>query len=378
MVLSAMLVGRPAITSARSRPIAIAVGCLASAFALRIGLSFVTVGNSSGALGVWVDAILLPAGLFLVARRSTTDARKWRAFASAFAAAGMLLAVVGIAERIWGFELASLSGGLPRYDASVGTVRISGPYTSPEVFALSLLICFAITLYWMQVQRGAAYVAGLCIALLEATAIGLTLFRAAWIAAILILVITVSARPHRSARTVGIAVIGSIIALVLHLFGNVGVLSERLDDSNNIYGRLATYQQGWTIFRSAPLIGVGVNQFVVGQDKVSSVSVGGTAAVKTAHSTFVSVLAEQGLVGFLPLLIFSFCVWHLLHDLRGRSTNREELLALGAFRGGTIAYLVMSFTLTMWPYGSSNAFFFALLGAAAGRAVGPDVRKPDQ
>jgi O-antigen ligase len=203
---------------------------------------------------------------------------------------------------------------------------------------------------------------------LEVAAIGLTLFRAAWIACALILVATVTVRRERSARLVGLTAIGALLIVGSQLAGNLDVLSERLSDSSNIYGRFATYQQGLEIFRTAPLTGIGVNRFAVAQEQVSAVAVGGIRAVETAHSTYVNVLAEQGLLGFLPLLALTVAVWVLLRSLRSRMADPEDQLALGAFCGASLAYLVMSLTLTMWPYGSSNAFFLIFLGAAAGRA----------
>jgi O-antigen ligase len=368
VVLTALLTRRPRNRTSRSQVVAFALGCLVLAFAIRIAVTVTTVGDAFSARTAWVDAVLLPTGLFVVTRRLVTDAAAYRQFASVFTVAGAMLALLGIAQHLWGFELASLSGGLPRYDASVGLVRISGPYTTPEVFGLNLTICFAATLYWLQARRGISCMIGGVIAALEVVAVGLTLFRAAWIACALVIIATVTARSAKGSRTVGIATVVSMLLIGLHLSGSVGVISERLSNSSNVYGRFATYQQGLAIFRTKPLMGIGVNQFTVGQELVAEVTVSGIRAVETAHSTFVSILAEQGLLGFVPLMLLTVAIWRLLRGLHARVTTPEDLLAVGAFRGATLAYLVMSLTLTMWPYGSSNAFFLMVLGAAAGRA----------
>jgi O-antigen ligase len=369
-VLAAVLAGSSptAPRSVWARRLSIAVGCLALAFTARIALTLLTTGDDAGVRAVLLDAVLLPVGLFFVARRVTSSPGRFRLLAGAFTLAGAALAVIGIAERIWGFELASLSGGAARYDTFVRIVRISGPYGVPEVFALNLTLCFAATLYWTQARRGAARMLGVAAAVLEAVAIGLTLFRAAWLAGILALIATVVTRRDLSTRVAGMAAVVSGVLLGLYLFGGSGVLSERLGDSRNVYGRFAAYQEGWAIFRGAPLAGIGVNQFRLAQEQAPDLAVNGVPALTSPHSTFISVLVEQGLLGFSALVALGLVVWLLLRDLRRRSRDREELLALGALRGAAAAYLVMSLTLTMWPYGSSNAFFLILLGAAAGRA----------
>ena len=369
-VLAAVLAG-PSPSAPRSvwsRRLSIAVGCLALAFTASVALTLLTTGDDAGVRAVLLDAVLLPIGLFVVARRLITSPARFRLLAGAFTIAGAALALIGIAEHVWGFELASLSGGVARYDTFIRIVRISGPYSVPEVFALNLAICFAATLYWMQARRGTARLLGGAVAVLEAVAIGLSLFRAAWLACILVLIATIVTRRDLSTRVAGTAVVVSGVLLGLYLFGGSGVLSERLGDSRNVYGRFATYQEGWAIFRGAPLVGIGVNQFRLAQAQVPDVTVNGVDAVTTPHSTFISVLAEQGLLGFSALLAVGVVAWLLFRDLRRRSKDREDLLALGALRGAAAAYLVMSLTLTMWPYGSSNAFFLILLGAAAGRA----------
>jgi hypothetical protein len=371
-VLAAALAGpSPPPRSTWSRRLSIAVGCLGAAFTARILLTVVTAGDSAGLRAVLVDAVLLPVGLFFVARRVLTGPERFRRVAGAFTLAGAALALIGIAERIWGFELASLTGGVARYDTFVRMVRISGPYSVPEVFALNLGICFAATLYWTQARRGPARMLGGTVAVLEAVAIGLTLFRAAWLACILVLIATVVTRRDFSARVGGSVAVVSCVLIGLYLFGGVGVLSERLGDSRNVYGRFAAYQEGWAIFRGAPLVGIGVNRFRLAQERVPDVAVNGVPALTSPHSTFISVLVEQGLLGFSALITLGAAAWFLLRDLRRRSADREDMLALGALRGAALAYLVMSLTLTMWPYGSSNAFFLILLGAAAGRADAP-------
>ena len=86
------------------------------------------------------------------------------------------------------------------------------------------------------------------------------------------------------------------------------------------------------------------------------------------HNSYIGLLSEQGLVGFLPLLLLSYAVWRLVRGLRSASfQSKEAALLMGTVAGAALGYLIMSLTLTMLPYAPSNLFFAALLGAASGR-----------
>ena len=105
-------------------------------------------------------------------------------------------------------------------------------------------------------------------------------------------------------------------------------MSERLDNTDNIYGRLATYEQGLDIFRDAPLFGVGVDQYHDYAEELRPETVNGVESVTYPHSTFVGMLAEQGLLGFVVLLVVCIAVWRVLHALSRMATDpRAQALA---------------------------------------------------
>ncbi len=67
--------------------------------------------QSTSALGVWIDAIVVPFGLFLMAREMAGDQRLLMRTLVAMMLAGVVVAGIGIAEHFIGFEMATLSGG---------------------------------------------------------------------------------------------------------------------------------------------------------------------------------------------------------------------------------------------------------------------------
>ena len=372
------LTPRRTVRTAATRLLLFALVWLAVSFGVR---AIWTDTSVTGPAKTWVDAIVLPTILFVACERySLLGAGRVRRLAGSLMVAGGILGAIGLAERIFGFELASLTGGTARYDALLDTTRISGPYPAPEPYALVLIVCFAATLYWLfarVTQRGYGW--GLTFAALQLIGIGLALFRAGWIAALLVGVATFGFRPGRFGRGFAVTALAVVLALaVTAQLQSTNTVGERLHNTNNIDVRLATYKQGFEMFRSAPLFGIGVDQYHVVAKARPPETVSGVQSVTWPHSSFVGLLAEQGIVGFFPMVLLSYAMWRFLRGLREASfRGRDETLLLGTVTGAVLGYLIMSVTLTMLPYEPSNAFFAALLGAASGRldAVAHEARE---
>jgi O-antigen ligase len=359
---------RPVQRSAYTKPLAFALLWLVVAYGIR---AMTTGTEIQGPPAIWVNAIVLPAILFVACERyCLLGSDRARRLTGALMIAGGILGAIGVAQRIWGFELATVTGGAVRFDAGVDETRISGPYPAPEPYALTLLICFAATLFWIQSrERGSRHGWALALAGLEVAGILLTLFRAAWIGAIVILIASFGIRPGRIGRMFAVVSLVGLLAFAVspQLLQNE-TIATRTQNTDNINGRLATYEQGFQIFLSAPVFGVGVDKYNEVAEQRPPETVAGVESVTFAHSSYVGLLAEQGLLGFLPLLAVTYGVWMLVHGLRAlSSSSREALFLTAGVAGAALAYLVMSLTLTMLPYGPSNAFFAAFLGVAAGR-----------
>jgi O-antigen ligase len=354
--------------SAFTRPLVVGLLWLVVGYGLR---AFATSANLGGPGETWLDAIVLPAILFFACERfCLAGIDRTRRLAGALMVAGGVLAAIGIAERIWGFQLATVRGGNVRFDVAIDLTRISGPYQAPEPYALSLIICFAATLYWIQSRRrGDSFRWALVFAGLQVTAIALVYFRAAWIAAVVVLIAAFGIRPGRFGRL--FAVTGIVAALALAATSQLQEsksFSTRANDTTNVYGRLAAYKQSFELFRSAPVFGVGVNRYHDVAFTQPPETVSNIKAPPDPHNSYTQLLAEQGIVGFLPFLLLSYGVWRLVRGLRAASfRSKEALLLTGPVAGAALGYLIMSLTLAMLPYEPSNAFLAVLLGAASAR-----------
>ncbi|MBA3736321.1 MAG: O-antigen ligase family protein [Actinobacteria bacterium] len=346
-------------------------------FFLAFGIRAIAMSTSiSGPIQTWVDSVVLPSIVFVAVSRYATTRERTQRFALSLMIAGGLLGAIGLAERIAGFELASLSNGQRRYDEVIGATRISGPYSVPETYALSLVICFAATLYWLQSRGRGPYIWGILIAALEVSGIVFSFFRAAWIAALLVVIGSFGIRPSRFGRTLVIAgVVGSLVfAGTTQLEQHNKAFEARTNNTDNIYGRLATYEQGIQLFKSAPLTGIGIDQYNAVVTDRAPVVFHKVKSVTFPHSSFIAVLAEQGLFGFVPLIFLSCGIWLVLRRIRAVASTSEEGVLAGSIAGAAAGYLIMSLTLTMLPYEPSNAFFAAFLGMTVGRL---DVRSAE-
>ncbi len=352
---------------ARSRATTVfimALSWLAASYLIR---SAVASAYQPSNLRVSLDALILPLILFAATNKELVTPRRCHVVAGAIAITGAALALLGLGERVFGYELASLTGGVQRFDENIQLTRISGPYPGPETYSLSLVLCLAATLYWMQAVRGAAWVAGSAIVALEATAIGLTFFRAAWIAALVVVIAAFGIRRRRYTRL--FAVTGVVLAVLAVALGELesDAFSNRINNVYNANSRLASWQEAIGLFQGHPLFGVGVNQF---PDAVASkplLTVRGAEAAPQAHSSYFGQLAEQGLWGLLPLVAATIAAGYLVQSLNQRSCSLDDALLVACVGGAAVGYLLMSLTLTMLPYSPSNLLLALLLGMVAAR-----------
>jgi O-antigen ligase len=368
VAMVALLVVMPAARprARATRFLLIALATLATVYATR---ALLTEEDRLHAVRQAVDALVLPLILFEIVRRVAGYGQRYtERMAFTMTLAGVLLAVIGIGQDIFGYELATLSGSKPFFDEAIGQVRISGPYDVPEPYALSVILCLGASLYWMYARGRGAYLFGGVAVGLELTAIGLTFFRVAWLGAIVVLLFAVGLRPRRYARALGVVGLAAVLlALAFTGVERISAVKTRINNSKNVYTRLATYEQGVEIFTSRPVFGVGIDRYHAISLETPSSTVAGVSNEPSAHSSYMATLAEVGLVGLAPLLLLTAAVWRLLRAARRRLTSRPDAVLAASVTGAAIAYLMFSLTLTMIAYGSPNAFFAVLLGLVAGR-----------
>ena len=324
-----------------------------------------TQGDYAYGFRIWAESLVLPLILFAVVRRTVAvKAHAADRIALSLLIAGFFLALAGVGEKLTGIHLNTV-----RFDAQIDTVRLAGPFSAPESYGLAVVLCLAATLYWLQMRQRArtVQIAVLIIVALDLVATFFTFFRVAWLAAILVVVASLALRPqHLGQNLRRITVAALILGVLVVELDRVSTISSRVNDKQSVLARFGAWQQGFGLFKQNALFGAGANQYTVIASQLPDATVGGTNSVPYPHSSFVLVLAEEGVVGGVALLLVCWAVVGLCRSLKRTTRSRADGVLLGTLVGAAIAYLAFSLTLAMLDLGPSNQIFAVLLGMGAG------------
>jgi O-antigen ligase len=126
-------------------------------------------------------------------------------------------------------------------------------------------------------------------------------------------------------------------------------------------GRTVIWTAAWELFRTHPFLGVGANAFRLTVSRILAEPIradeSGTPQAPAAHNTFLSVLVEQGVIGFA---LFCALLGFLALSLRRLPPFPQKLWIV--FLG---VWIVGVSSLT-WEMRKPTWFFFGLLMAQCG------------
>jgi O-antigen ligase len=124
-------------------------------------------------------------------------------------------------------------------------------------------------------------------------------------------------------------------------------------------GRTIIWKAGWEIFRAHPFVGIGANAFrvMVSRELAEPIRMGEADPAPPAHNTFLSVLAEQGVLGFA---VFCGMLGALAVSLRGMPPFPQRLWIV------SLAVWVVGVSSLTWEMRKPTWFFFGLLMAQCG------------
>jgi O-antigen ligase len=130
-------------------------------------------------------------------------------------------------------------------------------------------------------------------------------------------------------------------------------------ERGTLTGRTVIWTAGWEIFRAHPFLGIGANAFriIVGRVLAEPIRLGDHDPTLPAHNTFLSVLVEQGVIGFT---LFCALLGVLVVSLRAMPPfpRRLWIVSLGVWVVG-----VSSLT---WEMRKPTWLFFGLIMAQCG------------
>lgn len=354
-------------------------------FLLGAAVMIPTVRSPLSSLHIFFDAFVLPALLAWYVLRYF-NVRKQLPILHAFTCVmNIYVAAIAMAEVILQQDLLPVTGGglylAGDYMGSATQILIrpNGPFSSDNSLALVGLISVFLLVFLRKVlaqkmpgwQRFLHRI-GLAAALI---ATSLPLFRSVFLAlAAAVLIDAVYERGRRRIANIGFLLLFVFGFLLLKL--SLPEVFEERTDPEHFYGRIAENQQALALFADHPFTGVGLNNFGdAAQNSKYVTSYQGYESIDSPHSNLGAVLAETGILGFLPFVASQvFLVWAFWRLLRRQSD--ESTLVWKTFLCVFIGWWVNGLALTIVYSGDSNMWYLFVLAVLYKFALTSEAR-PD-
>jgi O-antigen ligase len=98
---------------------------------------------------------------------------------------------------------------------------------------------------------------------------------------------------------------------------------ENRSSAGNVYGRVAQFEQSFRVFVDHPVLGVGFYNFgrVVAGEPRYVATYQGVDSVDSPHNNLTQVLAETGILGFVPYVMAHILLFRAMWQLRRLSSS---------------------------------------------------------
>ncbi len=325
-----------------------------------------------------VVAYLFPALLYFVARQSALTESYVVMVHGFLAVFGIYLGLTGIAEMTGQWSLV-----FPRYiaDPAVGLHfgRARGPMVQSVSYGLYLGICTAAMILWMHRLGRAGKLVMFALIPLPLAAVALTLTRSVWIGTglVLLLLATVLLKDWPRKLVLFTALGLAALAVTTKLDTLTGFQREGTveDTRSSAESRASFAYVSWKMFQDRPLLGFGFGQFPEAKlpyldDRNTSLNLEIIRPL-AHHNTYLSLLVELGLVGFVLyvtlLALWAHCGWRLARgQRRPRWVKAHGVLVMCALATYAIQMLFHDVSFTS----VDNAIVFLLAGTGVGLSYG--------
>jgi hypothetical protein len=294
---------------------------------------------------VLIDSLIIPYIMYLMVKRYADDPWFLKTLYHVFIINILISGLLGMAERVTHKDLLIIGTGDPKFEAG----RINGPSADAEAYGLMMTMLILLvtnvggaisdTVGWKRMRVAAIGLGSL--------AVLFTLTRGIWIALVIGLLSQLALNIRKSAPVVVAIVLLFPFAVPAAglLFGS-GAFSSRLENSETIYARLATYESALKMFVDSPVVGKGYGSFTEAYerdiDRYESYY-NNVVSVHEPHNAYLVTLAETGIVGItFFLLMFGSMFWYAALAKR-YDTDPVHVAFVNAAICIAIAYLVDGF-----------------------------------
>jgi O-antigen ligase/cytochrome c-type biogenesis protein CcmH/NrfG len=265
-------------------------------------------------------------------------------------AGGFLSAVYGIMTHYGGFWIIST----PHAD------RIFSTFGNPDFFGAFLVVTIPLAIFKLLQEKQTARRAVWLIVLASfLTALFLSKTRASWIAfAVSVLFFLFLSLDSKIKKI--------ILISVLFVFGFLFVAKTK-----NVWmrqqGHLIIWRDSMRMLFDKPFFGVGIGSFHIkfpdyASGELKKMWPQAQNIVNDAHSEFVQVLVETGIVGFGIFLWILFSVFHHAFQFYKKPRGREEFLIYAALLSSAVGLLVQNLFSVDMRFTISSFYLFSLFG----------------
>jgi O-antigen ligase len=253
--------------------------------------------------------------------------------------------------------------------------RYAGAKLDANDLGLIMALSIPMSYYLLLQNRGRMVWVYRLQLILAGTTILLTASRGATLATVVALTII----PLTQARLGGRQRVALLLTVILLIGGVLYFVPEtsweRLAtvptefEQGTFTGRTIIWKAGWEIFRAHPFVGIGANAFriMVSRELSDPIRMGEADPAPPAHNTFLSVLVEQGVLGFA---VFCGMLGALAVSLRGMPPFPQRLWIV------SLAVWIVGVSSLTWEMRKPTWFFFGLLMAQCGSI--PQMRRDAQ
>jgi O-antigen ligase len=225
--------------------------------------------------------------------------------------------------------------------------RVVGTFSQSEIYGTMMIYCLVFLYHYaMNIKRGVLQVFLILVFVLGMVCIFFTFTRSCWLAGLIVLVGLLFLYPRPTLLLVSIFLPIIIILGQTVLTGEIAHAADRLNSEESTEGRVVMAYAGQQMFLAKPILGWGYLQYD-DYDWRFMQRVSNTSPTKwhiqkgTSHNTFLTILAETGLVGFI--LYFLPLVWWFGRSLQALS--RLPKTGFWSWRLLVVAWLPIVFQL---------------------------------
>jgi len=309
---------------------------------------------------LWVEGFWMPAILGWVVLRYFRVEENTATLHLVTSLMALYVAGIGVAEVVLRKDLLPVPGSEITFAGALS--RPNGPFWSNDSFALIGLVTFFLLLFLrnllgenLSFWRRTVHYVGVTASLVTAL---MPMFRSVVISLMFILLIATLSTRSPSRRLGGFALI--LLCSLMVLLVSVLAPDTYTDRSkpDNLYARLAEQRQTWQLFSRHPLLGVGIGRFkeVVNEDTDYLAFYEGVQSVDTPHNTLGGILAETGVLGFIPYVTAQVTLFLAFWRLR-KQPKRNAQLAWTYFLCIFLGYWINSMTLQSGYNSDLNLWF---------------------